>query len=216
MGKNKVSRMTEDSYTTLKGMTSSEIKVKGSRFIGYATTAGDKQEAESFIGEISRKHHDATHNCFVYRIGIGDRAIFRYSDDGEPSGTAGKPILEAIDGRELTHIVCVVTRYFGGTKRGTGGLARAYGECAAKTLDRGDKIKKYITQPLRIVYEYDLTGVVMGLVSDYDCKIESTHYKTDTEMTLSVRLSLLERFRQALIDATAGKVKILGEEVKHP
>ena len=208
--------MTNDSYTTLKGKTSSEIKVKGSRFIGYATTIRDKQEAESFIGKISRKHHDATHNCFAYRIGIGDRAVFRYSDDGEPSGTAGKPILEAIDGRELAHTVCVVTRYFGGTKLGTGGLARAYGECAAVTLDQGDKIKKYLTHTVRIAFEYDLTGVIMGLVSEYECKIESTHYKTDTDMTLIVRLSLLERFRQALIDATAGKVKILGEEVKHP
>ena len=208
--------MTNDSYTTLKGMTSSEIKVKGSRFIGYATTAGNKQEAEFFIRRISKKHHDATHNCFAYRIGIGDNAIFRYSDAGEPSGTAGRPILEAIEGRELTDVVCVVTRYFGGTKLGMGGLSRAYGECAVKTLDRGDKIKEYVTQPLRIAYEYYLTGVVMGLVSDYDCKIESTQYKTGTEMILNVRLSLLERFRQALIDATAGKVKILGGEVKHP
>lgn len=208
--------MTNDNYTTLKGMASSEIKVKGSRFIGYAITAGDKLGAESFIGEISKKHHDATHNCFAYRIGIGDGTIFRYSDAGEPSGTAGRPILESIEGRELTDVVCVVTRYFGGTKLGTGGLARAYGECASGTLDNGEKVIKYVTGTIRIVFEYDLTGVVMTLVSDYDCKIESTHYKTDTEMTLSVRLSLLERFRQALIDATAGKVKILGEEVKHP
>ena len=201
--------MCDDEFHTLKAEASAETKVKGSRFIGYAAPVENRKDAEAFIQSISRKHYDAAHNCFAYRIGIGDNAIFRYSDAGEPTGTAGRPILEAIDGRDLTYTICVVARYFGGTKLGTGGLARAYHDCASSALDAGTVIVKYITDTLHIRYPYNLTGIVMKLLSKLECDIEKTVYENGPEAHVRIRLSKIERFQQALIDATAGKVKII-------
>jgi len=203
----------KDAYYTLKIPASHEIKVKGSRFIGHARSITDRHEAEVFVQSITKKHYDATHNCFGYRVGLGDGSVFRYSDDGEPSGTAGKPILEAIDGRGLTNTVCVVTRYYGGTKLGTGGLARAYGECGARTLDVGGRQRKYRMASVQIVFEYDLTGVVMAQISDFECRVKETNYGSDTEMMLEVRLSRVEAFLYALIDRTAGRVDIVRKDL---
>ena len=200
--------MCDDAFHTLKAEASAETKVKGSRFIGYTAPVENRTDAEAFIQSISKKHHDAAHNCFAYRVGIGDNAVFRYSDAGEPSGTAGKPILDAIDGRNLTNAICVVTRYFGGTKLGTGGLARAYHDCASHTLDAGTIVVKYVTDTLHIRYPYDFTGVVMKLVSDHGCCVEETIYENEPETLVRIRVSKIKRFQQELIDATSGKVKI--------
>ena len=201
--------MATDVYYTLGERASGETKVRGSRFIGYAAPVEGREGAGMFIQKISRQHHDATHNCYAYRVGVGDDALFRYSDAGEPSGTAGKPILEAIDGRRLTDVVCVIARYFGGTKLGTGGLARAYAQCAGDVLDRGGKVEQFLTVRLMIAYGYDLTGVVMGLVSRYGCEVLDTSYGSDTTMVLRVRQGGVDAFTQALQDVTAGRVKVL-------
>ena len=201
--------MCDDEFHTLKAETSAETKVKGSRFIGYAAPVENRKDAEAFIRNVSKKHHDSAHNCFAYRIGLGDNSGFRYSDAGEPTGTAGRPILDAIDGRNLTNTICVVARYFGGIKLGTGGLARAYHDCATSTLDAGTVVVKYITDTLHIRYPYDLTGVVMQLLSKSGCDIEETVYENGPEMHVRIRLSEIDRFRRKLIDATAGKAKII-------
>jgi len=203
-----------DVYNTLGGWASHQIRVKGSRFIGYAAPVKNREEAESFVQEISKNHHDATHNCFAYRIGLGDNSLFRYSDAGEPSGAAGKPILKAIDGRVLTDVACVVTRYFGGTKLGTGGLARAYGQCAGETLDMGEKVERFLIAGLRVVFGYDLTGAVMALISNYGCQIGNTVYGSETEMILRVRQSKAADFERDILNITGGKVRIFREEVK--
>jgi uncharacterized YigZ family protein len=201
--------MCYDEFHTLKAKASAETRVKGSRFIGYAAPVENREDAEAFIQSISKKHHDAAHNCYAYRIGFGDNSGFRYSDAGEPSGTAGRPILDAIDGRDLTNTICVVARYFGGTKLGTGGLARAYHDCASSTLDAGTVIVKFVTDSLHIRYPYDLTGVVMKLLSKLGCDIEETIYENEPEMHVRIRLSEIDRFQRELIDATAGKAKII-------
>ena len=205
--------MANDVYYSIEGETSRELKVKGSRFMGYALPAHDRQQAESFVQEISRKHYDASHHCFAYRLGVEDPFVFRYGDGGEPSGTGGKPILEAIHSRSLTCIVCVVARYFGGTKLGTGGLARAYGHCAAITLDAGNKVKRYVMEAIRIAFAYDLTGVVMNLIASDECQIINTRYDSEVEMNLRVRRSHTDPLQQKLINATSGRVKIFRGEV---
>ncbi len=205
--------MEKDVYFTIKKRASAEIKVKGSRFIGHAAPIKSREEAESFIKEVSKKYYDATHNCFAYRANMGETSLFRTSDAGEPSGTAGKPILNVIDGLELTNVVCVVTRYFGGTKLGTGGLARAYSQCAGETLEREGKVKHFKTVTIRVVLGYELTGIVMTLVSSYNCQIKNTIYGSEVEMVLRIRQSSIDRFKQNLIDSTSGRVKILREEV---
>jgi uncharacterized YigZ family protein len=170
-----------------------------------------REEADNFIREISRKHHDATHACFAYRIGIGGDSFFRYSDAGEPAGTAGKPILDAIDGKKLTNTVCAVIRYFGGTKLGTGGLARAYGQCAVSALEKGGVKEQTITIPVTIAFQYDLTGIVMVVVSRFGCHVEDTQYGSETVICLHVQRSSLSAFKRELTDLSAGKVRFLEE-----
>ncbi len=196
-----------DSYYTLAKAESCEIKVKGSRFIGYVRPAKDIDEAEDFIQTITKKHYDATHNCFAYRVGLNDKSRSRFSDDGEPSGTAGRPILEAIDGRQLTDSVCVVTRYYGGTKLGTGGLSRAYGECAGLALDKAGKVQQFLTDSVRIIFPYDMTGPVMTWVERLECRVQNTLYGNEVTLDLHVRLSRKESLIKQLSDATAGKIR---------
>jgi uncharacterized YigZ family protein len=187
---------------------SADIKVKGSRFIGIVETAAQKEEAEHFIEEIRKIHHNATHNCFAYRI---DTSLFRYSDDGEPSGTAGRPILNMIDKNQLKRLVLVVTRYFGGTKLGTGGLIRAYGEAAEKTLQQAKILKKNNYQKLSLEYPFDIINKVHNLVQKYEGQIRE---KADLDGMISqVKIfpTRREAFLMELQDLTSGKAKFKNE-----
>jgi len=199
--------MTQDAYWTLDGETGAEMRVKGSRFIGYASSVDSPEEADEHLRVIRKKYHGATHHCFAYRIGT-DGEIFRRSDDGEPSGTAGKPILEALAGRNLTDALCIVTRYFGGVKLGTGGLARAYGACAAQTLDAAKVVLKHIHVSFRMIFPYDATGTVMSLLSGAGSRIIETHYGEDTEILIRVPRALAEDLSFRLREATGGKVTL--------
>jgi len=202
-----------DSFFTLNRESQSEIKIKGSRFLGYAKPVADRNEAEFTIREASKKYYDATHHCFAYCIGSGDRAVYRYSDGGEPSGTAGKPILEAIHGRSLTNVVCMVIRYFGGTKLGTGGLFRAYTKCAGITLDQGGKKEKYSTVHIELTFDYNVTGTIMSTLSKFDCRILKTTYSDETHLSCSIRTSQTSQFERTLRDLTGGRIKIQREGV---
>ena len=201
-----------DEYYTLAKIATDVIKIKGSRFIGYASPVREREDAEAYIDRIRKKHHDATHNCSAYRIGLADGAVLRFNDDGEPSGTAGMPILEAIDGRELTDTVCVVTRYFGGIKLGTGGLARAYGECAGRVLDKARSVRRFMTDTIRVALDYDLTGIVMHAISTFEARVLDTQYGERTEMCVSVRRSRKDAFLKAILDRTSGKAVVLTKE----
>lgn len=195
-----------DLYLTILQPVSHSLKVKGSRFIGWASPVHDRDEAESFLRNVQKKYHDATHHCHAYRLGIRDSSECRYNDDGEPSGTAGKPILDALEGRKLTNCICVVTRYFGGTKLGTGGLARAYGECARETLSKCKIIEQYLAVSLSLVFDYDLTGTIMPLLSKYQCQIINTKYGAKTTMIMRIRQSHYLAFQNDVINQSAGKV----------
>ena len=122
-----------DSYNTILTPGIDEIVEKKSRFIGYAQPVSSEEEAYAFVESVKKKHYDARHNCHAFAIGK-ENTLYRFSDDGEPQGTAGKPILEVISGNQVTDICIVVTRYFGGTLLGTGGLVRAYTEAAKLAL----------------------------------------------------------------------------------
>jgi len=185
-----------------------ELRVKGSRFIGHAAFAASRELAEQLVDSICRQYADATHCCYAYRIGTGDAAVFRTHDAEEPSGTAGRPILEAIDRRHLTNAVCVVARYFGGVKLGTGGLARAYGECAGKAIDAGGIEERYLTETLRIRFGYEATGRVMGTIRKHRVKVEKGDFKSASEIRVLVRKSHAQAFCRDLRDATSGKVDV--------
>ena len=115
----------DDQYFIIARDSTVEIKIKNSRFIGESRHANSVAEALTRLEGIRKREYSATHHCFAYRVGLGHDPVFKYSDDGEPSGTAGKPIYDYIQGSEVTNLLLVVTRYFGGTKLGTGGLTHA-------------------------------------------------------------------------------------------
>ena len=137
-----------DSYQTIKNSAETEIKIKASKFIGRVFSCQTVDEAVSIRENICKKYYDATHHCYAYRIGLGKEIIFRYSDDGEPSGTAGKPIYDRLEGQNLTNLILIVTRYYGGTKLGTGGLTHAYSDASQQVLDEAGILTKFITKQI--------------------------------------------------------------------
>jgi uncharacterized YigZ family protein len=186
-----------------------ELTVKGSRFIGFASPAASAESAEQWAGSIAGRYRDATHTCWAWRMGTGDRSRFRTNDAGEPSGTAGNPILDALDRRGLSDTVCAVVRYFGGRKLGTGGLARAYGECAGGTLDDGGRIERILQTAFRVRFGCECTGRVMAVIRRHRATVEKRDFQTETEMTVQVRSGRAETFRRELADATSGKALVL-------
>jgi uncharacterized YigZ family protein len=204
--------MKMDEFKTIRRRVRTEIKVQGSRFIATAASVSSKQEADRFVEEMRKEFHSATHNCYAYRIGT-DTHQFRFNDDGEPAGTAGKPILASIDRLVLTDIVIVVTRYFGGTKLGTGGLARAYAEAAEGVLAGADHVTKYRMGILRASFPHSQVGNVMRAVSRAGARIVDTVYDEEVHVQLEIRRSLLEDLRSLLVESTSGNIdlKVSGE-----
>ncbi|MFT5059681.1 MAG: putative YigZ family protein, partial [Planctomycetota bacterium] len=142
-------------------------KIKGSRFIADVSPVQNAEEAEAFVRLIRDQYPDACHHCYAWRTGMQGE-VHRSSDDGEPSGSAGRPIAAQLEGHELTQLVVVVTRYFGGTKLGVGGLMRAYGGAAGQALDRVEVTTKIITEPVRFAYPYDCSGPVEGILHSHE------------------------------------------------
>jgi len=200
--------LSPDEYLTARSPGTAEIKVKGSRFIASVAPVGSEEKARAVLAQISQRHFDATHNCYAYRLGHGDGAVFRFSDAGEPSGTAGRPILKAIEGRQLTNTIVVVSRYFGGTKLGTGGLALAYKESALAVLEEVGSKRTFRTAELTMSFPYHLTKEVQHLLKKHDARIVQEKYGQKTSLTISVRKSRSERFREELDILGGGQVKV--------
>ena len=204
--------MNEDEYLTIKNQQQAEIKIKGSRFIGTAQPVTTENQAKEFIQLISKKYFDASHNCYAYNIGFDQSKISRFNDAGEPSGTAGQPILNTILIKNLTDVAVVITRYFGGTKLGKGGLVRAYSDCASETLNKRNVIKKYIKEFLALEFDYNKTGAVMHIINQYDLKILKANYDQKTKIKLTIRKSKIQDFKQNLVELTLGKISINTED----
>lgn len=200
--------MPESKYDTLAMPVEHEIKVKRSRFIARATPVESRKAAEAFVASIRKQHHDATHNCFAYRIKQDNNDVTRFYDDGEPSGTAGKPILQAILGRELTGVVVVVTRYFGGIKLGTGGLIRAYGDAAAETLDRAPIRTVVRTDRILVEYAYEWSNAVHKTLEQTEARVKSSEYGTTVKQEIWVRKDQTDLFIATLTDRCAGNIHI--------
>lgn len=194
----------QDTYRTLAAPAQTEIKVKGSRFIAEAFPVPDADAAEARIAAIRKREYNATHVCTAYRVGIEGKT-FRYNDDGEPSSTAGPPILRQIDGRDLTNTLVTVTRYFGGTKLGTGGLVRAYGDAASEVLDAATIIEPVIRVPVRVRFDYADTSPAMHTLELFDTEVQETHYTETTELLVAVRASDVELFIATFVDNLGGR-----------
>jgi len=194
-----------DEYLVPAAKTSAEIKVKGSKFIASIFPVSSKEAAADLYGQVKKKYYDATHNCFAWRI---NKDEFRYSDDGEPSGTAGKPILQTLDGAGLTEVLCVVTRYYGGTKLGTGGLIRAYSESCAEAV-KSLKIKtKVRTQRLLLVFAYDQEHTVRTFMDRVRGRIACSDYTEKVQLCVDIPLSKHQIFEDQLNEASQSSIKI--------
>lgn len=198
----------QDSFFTIARQRQTELKVKRSRFIATAIPVSTRESAESVYQSIQKRFHDATHNCFAYQTGIGPEQSFRYSDDGEPSGTAGKPIYDAILSANITDVLLVATRYYGGIKLGTGGLARAYRDCARQVLSESEIVERLILQRFRIIFEHDQTSIVMKTISDFEIAPGHTSYGDKVSMECAIRLSGFEPLWSELVERSRGKITV--------
>ncbi|NLW43094.1 MAG: YigZ family protein [Tissierellia bacterium] len=183
------------------------FEVKKSVFIGYSSPVKSEDEALEFIGEIKKKHYDATHNCSAYIIGE-DMMIQRFDDDGEPSGTAGIPMLEVLKREELTNIVVVATRYFGGTLLGGGGLIRAYSKTSKIAVDAGVivEMKEYLH--IEIDYDYVFHGKIVNYIETNGYNTIEINYSDRVQGTILVSVKDLDRFKNDLINLTSNEIII--------
>ncbi len=201
-----------DSYFTIAQAARAEIKVKGSRFIGEAALVTDAAGAKKYLESVRKREYEATHHCYAHRLGIAGDIEFKYSDDGEPNGSAGKPIYDCIAGRELTSIIVVVTRYYGGTKLGTGGLARAYSEAALLSLEKAGKKTNYITDSIQLTIEFSFYDQILKVIEKLNAKQTESDFSEKVSLTVLIRKSLTEQFVRELTDISRGTAQIEKQE----
>lgn len=194
-------------FQTLASEAESKLTVKGSKFLGFARPVGSTEDIERILLELKKRYYDASHHCYAWQLGTGGETRFRCSDDGEPSGTAGKPIHAAITRRDLTDVLVVSVRYFGGTKLGTGGLARAYGQSASDTLDAAKILCCEKGDTIRFVCSYELHPLILRAINAYHVISLDQDFgeqvTVDTEVDERHTRSLLEEVK----NATSGSVE---------
>lgn len=196
-----------DSYLTLAGPGVHEIKIKASRFIALGYPVADRDEAEAILTRVRKKEHAATHHCYAWVVGL-EREEFKYSDDGEPSGTAGRPIHQAIGGRNLKNTMVIVVRYFGGVKLGTGGLTRAYAQAASEMLDKAEIVERLICDHLRFTLPFTYYDRLMRLVAAGQYRIIAQDFGETIAMEIEVRKSRTEGFITQLTELAGGKIDV--------
>jgi len=191
-------------YRTLKQQDSAEIVIKKSRFIGHARPVDSEEEAIRFIESIKKEHWSATHNCSAYMIGERDE-IQKQSDDGEPSGTAGKPILEVIKNKGLKNVVVVVTRYFGGIMLGAGGLIRAYTDGAVIGIEAAKPILQVLHQEVKLEVEYTWLGKLENELRNRQTVMGDTQFADKVTLICYPTVQEAEEFILWLTDLTQGQ-----------
>ena len=196
-----------DEYREPVAKESAELKIKGSRFIARVVPIVSGKDAKSVLGLLRKKYYDATHHCSAFRVGP-EGLETRFHDDGEPNGTAGMPILKQIEAANVTNTLVVVTRYYGGTKLGTGGLARAYGGAAAEALSQVEIVTRVRRVRAIVRFDYADTSPAMFTISRYDIKIDNSTYGDRTELDLLIRRSEASRFTAAFVEALGGRGEV--------
>ncbi len=199
-------------YNTIDHQAKTEIKIKGSRFIAHADPVSSKEQCEEIISAYQKKYHSASHVCFAYRVGIKDRIIHRCSDAGEPAGTAGSPIQNVIAGLNLTNVIVLVIRYFGGTKLGIGGLIRAYTESTQSVLQKTEILQKEITANLHFQFSYEYLNLVLSELSAQNSQIVEQKYSEIVELIVTVPRRRTKIIRENLINLCSGNLGFLSEE----
>jgi len=177
-----------DTYFTIIKPSAGTFKDKGSKFLSFAYPVKDEKEVKVFVDQLRKEYFDARHHCYAYRLGA-DKKTFRVNDDGEPSGTAGKPILGQIIAQELTNILIVVVRYFGGTLLGTHGLINAYRSASHDALAKANIVQKYVCVVYDIVFDYLQMNHVMKIVKDFDLEVVTQQFEMVCNMRLKIKIN---------------------------
>ena len=175
----------QDFYYTIEKEATAEFKDRGSKFIGYAIPVSSVEDFSEKLKEVKKLHPKATHHCFAYRLGL-DGNVYRASDDGEPSGSAGRPILGQIDSKELVNVLVVVVRYFGGTLLGVPGLINAYKSAAALALQTTPLVQKQVEQELVVQFDYTQMNEIMRVVKQYNGRVIRQEMQLFCSMTIGV------------------------------
>jgi uncharacterized YigZ family protein len=188
-------------YLTVSGEAAAELEEKKSRFIATVKPCVGEDEAHAFINSLKARYWNASHNVYAYYI-CNDNILQKFSDDGEPSGTAGLPVLEAIKKPGVQDTAVVVTRYFGGTLLGASGLARAYGKCAAMGIEAAGIVRRLLCVEAGIALDYSLLGKVQAIIASKGYQIKDTVYAQDVDICLFVPVDEFDEFSALLTEAT--------------
>jgi len=194
-----------EQYTTIEGFKEFQFKEKGSLFIGQAFPLQTEEEATTKIKEIKKKYYDATHHCTAWRLTDN----FRYSDDGEPNGTAGIRILNAIDHHSLINVLVVVIRYYGGVKLGVGPLGKAYYFGADETLKETKKICKKLFVEVNLTFSYDYISLVHQLLEKHEAKITDSQFSNQALITALIKPVFITQIEQKMVSLSKGSAQVL-------
>ncbi len=203
----------ENSYITVRAYGVDELTEKRSRFIGYCVPVTSEQEALDFIAKIKKEHWDARHNVYAYSL--RERGITRYSDDGEPQGTAGMPVLDVIRKSGAVDVCVVVTRYFGGILLGTGGLVRAYSEACKLALDAAGLVTMSLCAECELCCSYSLYGKLNTLIIECGGYTDASDFADSVTLKFHIPTGLVPELNKKLADATAGKIAAIVKEERY-
>ena len=198
-----------DSYKTVKSLSEGTYTERRSKFLAFAMPVTTAVQVKQIVADYQKRFYDARHVCYAYMLGH-ERLNFRANDNGEPSGTAGKPILGQINSNELTDILLIVVRYFGGVKLGTSGLIVAYRTAAAEAIAAAEVVEKTVDESVSILLEYPFMNDVMRIVKEESPAIVSQGYDSDCSMTLRIRKDSMSRLRSRL--EKIATLRFVGEE----
>jgi uncharacterized YigZ family protein len=197
-----------DSYFTIATPANAQIKEKGSKFLAYAFPVRTEADIKQQLTALKKEHPSANHHCYAWRLGA-DKAAFRSNDDGEPANSAGKPILGQIQAKDLTNILIVVVRYFGGTLLGVGGLISTYRASATEVLNACKIEEQFILYQYKVEYDFDVLSPVMRLLKDYEAKILSTTYTEKNEIVFQVKKMFSEKLENEFAQLYTTRLKFL-------
>lgn len=196
-------------YKTLKDTSEGLYKEKGSKFIGIATYCEDEEEAKELIARWRNEHHQARHLCWAYRFGI-NKDLYRANDDGEPSNSAGAPILGQIQSFDLTNVLIGVVRYYGGVKLGVGGLINAYRTAAKNAIENGIIVEEVVKDRFTMTFSYIDMPLIMDVVKGSEATINKQEFTNDCFLRIAIRIEATEQLLEKLADFTSLKIEKIG------
>ena len=197
-----------DSYLTIKDSTLHKITRKKSRFVALLSPAESQDDVQRQLHDARKSYHDATHHCSAFRLLIDDTIAEASSDDGEPSGSAGLPMLQQLEGKDLYNVLAIVIRYYGGTKLGVGGLVRAYSDAVSEALEQATVITRTLMAHITIRFPVEVNSSVMSTVHRFSAHIGSLVYEEPVRIEIALPPSKVEMFRAALTEATGARIEM--------